>query len=288
MCGKTLALGHSVTGPLRLSASILTVAVILMQRPSVSWAAETSERGVSGTLYGGGGTLTVPNNERRPDDYAVTRVGVGVLGVLRPDANAANGADGETTGVFAAMGAAFELESSLHTACGFECFANDHAGGTGERYLAKNFAGRLGIGYSFPAFEARLGLLFARPDPHVQYAMPLVFPDVMARFGRRSRGWFELGLGAYSASTNFRPGLYLGGALGDARKLQVSGHLGLHLVNGLCCSTVLMVGYGGELSVAHAFSSSLSGSVGLTAFDGLSEHVNHLAAEGGSRLTFAW
>jgi len=49
-----------------------------------------------------------------------------------------------------------------------------------------------------------------------------------------------------------------------------------------------MAGYGGELSVAHGFSSSLSGSVGITVFDGLSEHVHHLAAEGGSRLTFAW
>jgi len=265
---------------LKFLGALVVVGVVLLQRSSVSWAAESTARGGSATLYGGAGSLTVPNNEGGPDEYQIARMGVGVLGVLRPTAS--NTRD-ETSGFFTLLGGSFELDSSLRTVCGYDCYRpND----TEERYLGKHFAGRLGLGYSFPSFEFRVGALFAIPDPHVHYAMPLIFPDVMARIGRRSFGWFEFGLGAYSASTNFRPGLYVGGALGSERLLQVSAHVGPQLVNGLCCSTVITFGYAAELSVAHAFSSSLTGSVGATVFAAAS--APSVVGEGSARLAFAF
>lgn len=272
-----------ILGLLKFGGMVVTVGVILLQRASPCWAAETTASGVSGTLYAGGGSLTVPNNEVWPDEYDTTRVGVGVLGIVRPGAHA-KGTDVETSGFFTVLGGSFELDSSLHTVCAYECSdPND----MGKRHLGKHFAARLGLGYSFPIFEFRVGALVAIPDPHVSYAMPLLIPDVLARIGRRSVGWFELGLGAYSASTNFRPGLYVGGALGSERRVQVSAHVGLHLVNGLCCSTVTMAGYAGELSVAHAFSNSLTGSVGATVFEAESSSEAHFVVEGSARLAFA-
>jgi hypothetical protein len=261
---------------------VVTVGVILLQRASPCWAAETTASGVSATLYGGGGSLVVPNNEGKPDEYDVTRMGVGVLGVLRPGAPQAKRTRIDAPGFFAMLGGSFELDSSLHTVCGYNCSVPSEG-----RYLGKHFAARLGFGYSFPSFEFRVGALAAIPDPNVSYAMPLVIPDVLARVGRRNIGWFELGLGAYSASTNFRPGLFVGGAFGSERVLQVSAHAGLHLVNGLCCSTVNMAGYAGELSFAHAFSDSLTGSAGATLFAAEWSSITHFVAEGSARLTFA-
>jgi len=260
-----------------------TLGVILLQRSSICCAAEATAGGVSATLYGGGGSLVVPNNEAGPDIFEVTRVGVGVLAILRPWAPPAT-RPRETSGFFTVLGGSFELDSSLRSECGYNCSA---ASDLGERYLGKHFAARLGFGYSFPIVEFRVGALAAIPDPHVSYAMPLVFPDVMARIGPRDIGWFELGLGAYSASTNFRPGLYIGGAIGPERVVQVSAHVGAHLVNGLCCDTVITGGFAGELSVAHAFSDSLSGSVGATLFSATSDAAVHYVGEGSARLTFA-
>ncbi|HEX2669326.1 MAG TPA: hypothetical protein VHM25_00560, partial [Polyangiaceae bacterium] len=232
---------------------------------------------MSATLYGGGGNLIVPNNETRPDEYEVIRMGMGVLGVVRPWAAPANGSR-ETSGFFAALGGSFELDRSLHSVCGYECPSGSSQ--EGERHLGKHFAARLGFGYSFPIFEFRVGALVAIPDPNVSYAMPLLLPDVMARIGPRDIGWFEVGLGAYSASTNFRPGLYIGGAVGSERVLQVSAHVGAHLVNGLCCGTVTIGGLAGDLSVAHAFSNSLSGSVGATLFRATWSSEEYFVGEG--------
>ena len=272
-------------GLLKFIATIVVSSVILLQRSSVCWAAETTPFGVSATLYGGAGTLTVPNNEEGPDEYQVARMGLGVLGIWRAAAPDASKQHGETSGFFALLGGVFELDSSLHSVCGYEC---SRPSDEGERYLAKHFAARLGLGYSFPIFEFRLGALAARPDPHVAYAGPMLIPEVMARIGRRSIGWFELGLGAYSASTNFRPGLYVGGALGSERRLQVSAHIGVHLVNGLCCHTVTMPGRAGELSVAHAFSSSMTGSAGINVFVAQSSSDARFVGEGSARLAFAF
>jgi hypothetical protein len=138
---------------------------------------ETTASGISTTVYGGGGSVVVPNNEGGPDVYEVTRMGVGALGIARPWANVANGTR-ETSGFFALLGGSFELDHSLHTVCGYECaFPSD----VGERYWGKHIAARLGLGYSFPIFEFRVGALAAIPDPHVSYAMPMLIPDVMAR-----------------------------------------------------------------------------------------------------------
>jgi len=269
---------------LKLIAVVSTLGVILLQRASVCSAAETTARGVSATLYGGGGRLIVPNNESRPDQYQVTRMGVGVLGVWRPGAAPVSGSR-ETSGFFAQFGGSFELDSSLRTVCGYNCSSPSEEG---ERYLGKHFAARLGLGYSFPIFEFRIGALAAVPDPNVDYAMPMLIPDVMARIGPRDIGWFELGLGAYSASTNFRPGVYIGGALGTERVVQVSAHAGVHFVNGLCCSTVIMAGLAGDLSVAHAFSSSMTGSVGAALFKAESYSQEGFVGEGSARLAFAF
>src|SRR6188768_201979 len=222
---------------LGLLGPCMASAVILLQRPSACLAAETTEQALSATAYGGAGVLTVPNNERGDDEYDITRMGLALSGIVRPGAPDVSRAPVETSGFFVAFGGTFELESALHTACGFDC---DGQNDTGTRYLAKHFAGRVGVGYSFPLFEFRVGALIALPDANVDYAMALLMPDVLARVGRRNRGWLELGLGAYSASTNLRPGLYVGGALGSERLLQVSAHIGVHLVNGLCCHTVTM------------------------------------------------
>jgi hypothetical protein len=269
---------------LGLIGTSVAMAVILLQRSSVCWAAETTVEGVSSTLYGGAGTLTAPNNEQGDDVYDVTRAGVGLLGILRPNAANTRGTPGEPSGYFIALGGSFELENALHSACGIEC---NHPSNAGGRYLAKHFAGRLGFGYSFPIFEFRTGALAAFPDPNVDYAMTLVMPDVMARVGRRDMGWFELGLGAYSASTNLRPGFYLGGAPGAERLVQFSAHTGLHFVNGLCCATVTQAGYAGELSLAHSFSSSLTASVSAALFAAERSSGDAFVAEGSAKLAFA-
>jgi hypothetical protein len=122
----------------------------------------------------------------------------------------------------------------------------------------------------------------------VSYAERFAFPDVMARFGRRRIGWFELGLGAYDASTTLRPGLYLGGAWGPKRVVQLSAHLGAHLANGDCCATVLVLGWRGELSLTHEFTSRISAGAGLAVFDvSQSSESDARVVEGSARLAFA-
>lgn len=267
---------------LKIVGTTVVLGVVLLRHPHVCWAAETTAAGAAATLYAGGGTLIAPNNESFPDEYQVARVGIGVGGVLHLAAPDANGTPVEPSGFFMAADAAFELEHSLRSVCSYDCAVPD------ERYLAKHLAARVGVGYSFPAFEFRAGVVGAFPDAHVDYALPFILPDVVARFGRRSRGWFEIGLGAYSASTTFRPGLYLGGALGSLQQLQVSAHAGLHLVNGYCCETVFQPGLAAELGVAHAFSSTLTGSVGAALFAAPRYQELRFVAEGSARLAFAF
>jgi len=262
----------------QLIGVLAAVSLLLQSRPS--WAAETTARGVSSTVYAGAGTLTVPNNEVANDEFAVKRMGVGALGVIRFDA--AEGEPARDGGFFAALGATFELEDSVHSVCAFSYSL------CGSHYLGKHIGARLGVGYSWRYFEFRVGALAAHPDAGVDYAQPLALPDVMLRVGERSFGWFELGLGAYDASTTLRPGIYLGGALGSPRILQVSAHLGVHLVNGLCCSTVVTAGYRYELSGVHELSSRLSVGAGLALLEGPAEPSDRLVLEGSGHVALAF
>lgn len=241
---------------LRLVGSLGLLGVIFLQHEGECRAAETTQRGVSATVYGGAGALHEPNNESDEDTYDVERVGVGARGVWRFERDRPEPA----RYFYLAAAGTFELEASHRTQCGYTCPYRYQANPTSAQtdYTAKHFAARLGGGYSLPVFEFRLGLLTAQPDPGVSYAEPVWFPDVMARFGRRSVGWFELGIGAYDASTALRPGAYVGGALGSPREARVSAHLGLHFPNGVCCSTLPLFGLRGAVEVEHAVSDAFS------------------------------
>jgi len=264
--------------------------VILLRQVGPAWAEETTVRGVSTTVYGGGGTLIVPNNETSPDVYDVERVGVAALGVWRSDAPRAE-VRNEERGFFGAFGAGFELEGSTLRPCrpnSDACFAGGPAP-AGERYLGKHVAGRLGFGYSWRLFEFRLGALAALPDAKVQYAEPVVLPDVLLRAGNRNLAWVELGLGAYDASTNLRPGIFLGGAVGSERVVRVSGHVGVHFVNGLCCSTLTSLGYRYELGAVRALTDALSLGVGAALLSAEhSETGSVFVGEGRAHLALAF
>jgi hypothetical protein len=89
---------------------------------------------------------------------------------------------------------------------------------------------RLGIGYDFRNFGVRGGLLYA-DSPKSRTAEALVVPDVQFRFGPASRGWFELGMGAYDASTMLRPGVYVGGGA-VAGDFTIVARYGWHFATG--------------------------------------------------------
>jgi hypothetical protein len=260
---------------LRWFGVILALAVAFLQQAAECRAAETTERGVSATVYGGAGKLREPNNESFEDAYRVKRFGAGALGVWRFG-------DRRTTEdprtFFVMAGATFELEGSHRTLCGYNCpYRGDNPTREQTDELATHFAVRLGAGYTLPLFEFRAGVLTAQPDRDITYADPLWMPDVLVRFGRRRIGWFELGLGAYDASTALRPGAYLGGALGSPALVRISGHIGLHVPNGLCCSTVTHVGFRGELSAEHTFSESVTAGVSAAL-------LGELVAEGSAHV----
>ena len=46
----------------RVFGALTALGVILLRHPSACWAAETTDGGVTGTIYGGAGTLQEPNN----------------------------------------------------------------------------------------------------------------------------------------------------------------------------------------------------------------------------------
>lgn len=237
-----------VMSNIRWARGVLAMgAVSFLLQGRLCRAAETTAQGVSAGVYAGSGTLSVPNNETRDDEYAVSRVGTGALGVLRFSQSDAP-ALGDERGFFAAFGATVEAEHAKQTICSFN-FCDRPAWGT-------HFGGRLGVGYSWQYFELRAGVLAAHPDAGVHYAEPVVLPDVQLRVGRRQLGWFELGLGGYDPSTTLRPGVYLGGAIGSQESLMVAGHAGIHLVNGLCCGTVTTAGFRYELDASYALTRS--------------------------------
>ncbi|HVY30803.1 MAG TPA: hypothetical protein VHB79_29795 [Polyangiaceae bacterium] len=258
------------------------VGVILLLQVRVAWAEEATVRGLSSTVYGGAGTLTEPNNETLPDLYDVKRVGLAAFGVWRsapPRASERN----EESGFFGVFGAGYELEDSSHRNCNYDGTCYRPAGG---HHLGAHLAARLGFGYSWRLFEFRLGVLGALPDAKVSYALPLVMPDAQLRFGNRGWGWFEVGLGAYDASTNLRPGIYVGAAFGPVRVVRVSAHAGVHLVNGLCCSTVTHIGYRYELGATRALSDALSVGAGFALLQAEDYLQDELVGEG--RASIAW
>jgi hypothetical protein len=261
---------------LRFFCALAVLGVFFLRRLPACEAAETTERGVSATVYGGAGELREPNNESFENAYRIRRFGAGVLGVWR---FANQRATSDPRELFVALGATFEVEGSHRTLCGYGCpYYGLPSPGPGQSdTTATHFAARLGAGYTFSLFEFRAGVLTAQPDRDITYAEPLWMPDVMVRFGRRRIGWFELGIGAYDASTALRPGAYLGGALGSPAAVRVSGHFGLHMPNGLCCSTVPHFGFRGELSAERAFSDSIAAGVGAAV-------MGELVAEGSARL----
>jgi hypothetical protein len=246
--------------------------VILLPHPRPCCAAETTERGVSAAVFGGAGSAREDNNEGAPDVYDLHRFGGGLLGVLRilPTDTERN------LGFFAQAGATAEIEWSKQTQCGAFC-------DTGTSFVpgpyraAHKLGGRLGVGYSFATFEFRVGVLQVLPSQDSLFPKQFVFPDLVARFGRRSIGWLELGVGAYDASTSLRPGVYLGGGGLPLEQVRLSGHLGLHLTQGICCQTVGIGAFGvAEVSVDHAFSSSIVGGAGLM-YDGAVEGNAHVS-----------
>ncbi|RYZ05127.1 MAG: hypothetical protein EOO73_21210 [Myxococcales bacterium] len=256
--------------------------MILLLHTRAAWAEETTARGISSTVYAGAGKLSEPNNETSSDAYAVKRAGVAVLGVWRRRLPRTAPPD-QDRGFFAAFGAGIELEDSALQPCSgtYSCFADR----IGKHSLGTHVAARLGAGYSWRLFEFRVGVLGALPDARVTYAEPVVLPDVLLRVGDRSLGWFELGLGAYDASTNLRPGVYVGGAIGSDRVLRVSGHVGAHFVNGFCCSTVLGPGIRYELGATHALTDSLRIGAGAALLEA-GDDGSRFVVEG--RASLAW
>lgn len=248
-------------------------AVSLVQHPAACWAADTTGQGVTASVYAGGGHVEEPNNESSPDEFDEYRAGLGAVGIVR-----FKGArDGVAElGGFALLAASFELERLRQTACSFGCDRQQSEPGY---HSERHFAGRVNVGYGFRLVELRVGALAALPDSDARLAEPLLMPEVAMRLGRRSVGWFELGLGAYDASTNFRPGVYVGGAYGPDDVVRVSGHFGVHLPNGLCCSTVAFLGFRSELGLERALTDELRVGLGAAAY-------NADVFEGSARLSF--
>lgn len=202
------------------------------------------------------------NNEGDADAYDVQRVGLGGSGVLRFDRRS----EPAPSGAFLLLGAAAELEWTRLTQCGVFC--RGRSGGQdvvtpGRLEQASKVGLRTGVGYSFSLVEFRVGVLGVAPSADSVFPGAIWCPDVMLRLGRRSLGWFELGLGAYDASTVLRPGAYLGGGGGNVEALRLTGHLGVHLVNGQCCGTLMPFGGIAALDVERAVSRSLTAGVDL-------------------------
>lgn len=248
--------------------------VTLLSQSAPTWAADTTVRGVSTSIYAGGGKVAEPNNEGAPAEYDEHREGIGATGILKLEG-------GKEQGSYLLLAATFELESLRQTACGWYCSQEQEAE-FGSFQTEAHFAGRVGFGYAWRLMELRGGVLFALPGAGAALADPLLMPEVLLRFGPQRVGWFELGLGAYDASTALRPGLFVGGAAGSLEDaVRVSGHFGLHLANGLCCSTVTQLGFRGEVLVEHAFTPTVIGGGGVALTS-----ATFLVGEGTAKLSF--
>jgi hypothetical protein len=213
------------------------------------------------------------SNESGDATYDVHRFGFGLTGVLRfrGDAEAVPSASPRLdtapltrrheARAFLMGNIAEELEWTRLTECGYFCRERTTDGypapTPGPLKVASKVGLRLGAGYSFALVEFRLGALGVMPSSGSAFPDPIWSPDVMLRVGPRNIGWGELGLGAYDASTTLRPGAYVGGGGGRVDVLRVTGHLGLHMVNGQCCQTTMPFGLIAHLDVERALSGSL-------------------------------
>jgi hypothetical protein len=238
----------------------------LLQQSGACWAAETTQQGVIASVFAGEGEMSDTNNEGSADAYDVHRFGAGGTGVLRFAGAGPMPASQRDLGAFVLAGVAGELEWTRLTQCGVVCRGRPG----GEEVVtpaaleqAAKVGLRVGVGYSFSLVEFRVGVLGVAPSADSVFPEPIWSPDVMVRLGRRSLGWFELGLGAYDASTVLRPGAYLGGGGGRVEELRISGHLGVHLVNGQCCQTLMPFGGIAQVDVERAVSRSLVAGVDL-------------------------
>lgn|GEM_PF-1330410 len=262
---------------LRISLGFFVVGVSLLQQSRACWAAETTQQGVTGSVFAGGGAMIDASNESGDATYDVHRFGFGLTGVLRfrRDVEAATSASRprlappfdvaplttrHESGAFLMGNVAEELEWTRLTECGYFCrerVNGEPAPTPGPLKVASKVGLRVGAGYSFSLVEFRLGALGVMPSSGSAFPDPIWSPDVMLRVGPRNLGWGELGLGAYDASTTLRPGAYVGGGGGRVELVRVTGHIGLHLVNGQCCQTTMPFGLIGHLDVERALSGSL-------------------------------
>jgi hypothetical protein len=252
----------------RLTALLVAsslAAVILVQHPRGCWAAETTQSQANVSFYGGAGTVSIANNESDPDEYRVRRAGAGVYGVVRFNREGDSSVRSERErGFFLAAGLSAESDWVKQTHCTFYCPVGVDSGDVSTSTFARESeAGlRVGAGYSFSLFEFRVGGLATLPSKDAAFAKPLLMPDVLLRVGSRPRGWFELGLGAYDASTVLRPGLFIGGSLFSPEQVRITAHLGLHLVYGSWESTLQPFGGMADIAFEHAFAETWLAGVG--------------------------
>ncbi len=239
-----------------LSVAAVLAAVILVQHPHACWAAETTQPQASVSFYGGAGTVSIANNESGPDEYEVRRAGAGVYGVIRFNHEGEGTAPSERErGFFLAAGLSAESDWVKQTRCFVSCPQGvSSAAVSNSTYQRESEAGlRVGAGYSFSLFEFRVGGLATLPGKDAAFVKPLLVPDVLLRVGSRPRGWFELGLGAYDASTVLRPGLFIGGSVLSPEQVRITAHLGLHLVYGSWESTLQPFGGMADIAFEHEF-----------------------------------
>jgi hypothetical protein len=173
-------------------------------------------------MYGGFGPVQEDNFDGPSAHYYQRHAGLGALGVLRPW-GAPEGTIQDALGAFLQLGLVGEWRSLRLTSCETSCQADMR-----PYFVPEAHGGvRLGIGYDFRGVGVRGGVLYAG-SPQARIAETVVVPDVQLRFGPRSRAWFELGVGAYDASTALRPGLYAGAAVVIDRDLTIAVHYGWH------------------------------------------------------------
>lgn len=284
---------------LRIWLGFGVVSVSLLQQPGKCWAAETTQQGVTASVFAGSGEMVDASNESGDAAYDVHRLGVGFTGVLRfaslsdispeaspsaPPSEASPPNARQDPGAYLLGAVVEELEWTRLTECGSFCSdlsAGSPAKTPGPLVLGTKTALRLGVGYSFSLVEFRVGALGVVPSSGSAFPEPIWSPDVMLRVGPRNIGWGELGLGAYDASTTLRPGAYVGGGGGKLDIVRVTGHLGIHLVDGLCCQTTVPFGLIAHLGVEHAFSGSL-----FAGIDFKREAASREVLAGGAHVTF--
>lgn len=280
---------------LRISLGFCLVGVSLLQQSRACWAAETTQPGVTGSVFAGGGTMMDARSETGDAAYDVHRVGFGLTGVLRfrgateappsasPRLDVAPLTTRHDSGAFLMGNVAEELEWTRYTECGYLCRETPTDGYTaptrGPLNVASKLGLRVGAGYSFSLLEFRLGVLGVKPSSGSAFPDPIWFPDVMLRVGPRNIGWGELGLGAYDASTTLRPGAYVGAGGGRANIVRLTGHLGVHMVNDQCCGTTF--GIIAHLEIERAISRSL-----IAGVDFKWEAASRGGFAGGAHLTF--